>query len=353
MAIENEPSQKADTSSISSSASSPENSSEGSSASSQGTGLLPAYLAVGEDALKQQHVIERLRKRIASLGDLSLNENTFSTDQAQAADIINACNTMPFLSECRLVFVKDAQNLDKASSEAIIKYLDNPSDTTVLLLSAKTLKKTTRLYKAFARLDKKAIIECGAKTKRDLPSYIRNLATGHQSTISAQAANELLARKGEDTVCLDAEVKKLVSIVGKGKTIEIEDVKRYCARTSEVKPWELADALANKDSKQAFVLLSLMPSQSLFGLLPLCMKRIREMIKVKDLGANPSSAAIAQMLGKPEWMVKNYPAQCSNFTLAQLTDILIEACELEEKMKSGFDQQKAFELWLGRACMAK
>ena len=310
--------------------------------------FLPAYLAIGEDSLKQEHVIERLRKRIAALGDLSLNENIFSSETASGAEIVNACNTMPFLCDYRLVYVKDAQKLDKASSEAIIKYLDDPSETTVLLVSAKTLKKTTRLYKAF---DKKAIIDCGARAKRDLPAHIREIATSHGSTISAQAATELLSRKGEDTVFLDAEIQKLISIKGKGKTIEVSDVKRYCARTSEVKPWELADALANRDAKHAFTLLYQMPSQSLFGLLPLCMKRIREMIKVKDLGQRPSAAAIAKMLGKPEWMVKNYPAQCGKFSLAELTNILLEGAKLEQKMKSGFDQQMGFELWLGKACM--
>ena len=67
--------------------------------------LIPAYLIVGEDALKRSTVLRRLRERLAQYGDLSFNSDTFDGETALGADIVSACNTMPFASEKRLVYV--------------------------------------------------------------------------------------------------------------------------------------------------------------------------------------------------------------------------------------------------------
>ena len=39
--------------------------------------LLPVYLIVGEDALKRDTVMKRLRARLSSMGDLSFNADEF------------------------------------------------------------------------------------------------------------------------------------------------------------------------------------------------------------------------------------------------------------------------------------
>ena len=106
--------------------------------------LIPAYLIVGEDALKRSTVQRRLRERLAQYGDLSFNSDTFDGETALGADIVSACNTMPFASEKRLVYVRDADKLKKADSEELVAYLDSPSDQTVLALEAEKLAKNTR-----------------------------------------------------------------------------------------------------------------------------------------------------------------------------------------------------------------
>ena len=45
--------------------------------------LLPVYLIVGEDALKRDTVMKRLRARLSSMGDLSFNADEFDGETAQ------------------------------------------------------------------------------------------------------------------------------------------------------------------------------------------------------------------------------------------------------------------------------
>ena len=111
----------------------------GAMSDSQHTDLLPAYLAVGEDALKREAVIARLKARLATMGDLSFNSDEFDGEVAEGAAIAAACNTMPFASPVRLVYVRNADKLKKADAEELVNYLKAPSATTVLACEAEKL----------------------------------------------------------------------------------------------------------------------------------------------------------------------------------------------------------------------
>mgnify|MGYP000270170979 CR=1 FL=1 len=62
--------------------------------------LLPVYLIVGEDALKRDTVMKRLRARLSSMGDLSFNADEFDGETAQGGDIVTACNTVRLRALC-------------------------------------------------------------------------------------------------------------------------------------------------------------------------------------------------------------------------------------------------------------
>ena len=142
----------------------------GAMSDSQHTDLLPAYLAVGEDALKREAVIARLKARLATMGDLSFNSDEFDGEVAEGAAIAAACNTMPFASPVRLVYVRNADKLKRADAEELVNYLKAPSATTVLACEAEKLAKNTRLYKALAAAGPKAVIDCAPPKSWSCPS---------------------------------------------------------------------------------------------------------------------------------------------------------------------------------------
>ena len=135
--------------------------------------LLPAYLINGEDQLKRETVLKRLRSRLEAMGDLDFNCDTFDGKDALGGDIVAACNTMPFGIDKRLVIVRNADDLKKADSEALVAYLASPADFTVLALLANKLAKNTRLYKAAAAVGPKAVIDCAPRKAYELPSQVR------------------------------------------------------------------------------------------------------------------------------------------------------------------------------------
>ena len=157
-------------------------------ASKKNNPLLPVYLISGEDELKRETVVKRLRKRISTYGDLAFNSDVFAGEKATGEEIVAAANTLPFASEVRLVQVNNVDKLRKADAEALISYLASPSQTTVLALIAQKLPKNTRLYKAVSGFGKDAVIDCAPFQAKDLNAAVRSMALTHGVTFTEGAA---------------------------------------------------------------------------------------------------------------------------------------------------------------------
>lgn len=308
--------------------------------------LLPVYLVVGEDALKRDTVMKRLRTRLSAMGDLSFNSDEFSGETASGVDIVTACNTLPFASPVRLVEVRAADKLKKPDAEELVAYLNAPNNSTVLALVADKLAKSTRLYKAIAQHGKTAVIDCTPLKRYELPKTVRAMAVGHGVTLTEGAALQLVDLVGEDTVHLDNEIKKIALAHRGADAVNEHEVVAMVSRTAEVKPWEFVDAFAARDTRKCLLYLGRMDSVSPHALLAMCTTRLRELICARSMAARGNPRGVATALKMPDWRVKNHAAWARGFTGGELRAALISARDTEQAMKSGADPQAAFLDWV-------
>lgn len=311
------------------------------------TNFLSAYLINGEDELKRETVLKRLHARMSELGDMDFNCDTFDGETALGDDIVTACNTMPFASEKRLVIVQAADSLKKADSEALVTYLSEPSPTTVLALVAKKLAKNTRLYKAVAAVGKQAVIDCAPAKKYELPKKVRAMATSHGVTMGDAAAERLVELVGENTVRLDAELRKLALAHAGNQAVSVAEVEALVVRSAEVKPWEFTDAFAARNVSLCIELLGKMESASPYALIGMCITRLRELITCRALAARGQSdaKALAAHMKVPEWRVKNHTNWARQWSSAELRQALSTARDAERAMKTGANPEAAFLEW--------
>ncbi|MDD6729316.1 MAG: DNA polymerase III subunit delta [Eggerthellaceae bacterium] len=307
--------------------------------------LLPAYLVTGTDELKRQTVVKRLRDRLSAEGDLSMNMDTFAGDTAEGADIVAACNTLPFLSEHRLVQVDAADKLKKADQDLVIAYLASANPSTVLCLVTTGLAKNTRLYKAVKKLGDAAIVECAPPKRRDLPALVRSMAMAHGATITPSGANLLVDLVGENTVELDAQLQKLALAHRGEDPITDNEVASMVGRTSEAKPWEFVDAFCTRNIKKALAVESHLGDKSVFGVFSMTITRIRELMIAQSLLERGSIGQLPEILHVPSWRVKNHARWARAFTKQELHEALKSARDTEQAMKSGSDPHIAFQQW--------
>ncbi len=309
--------------------------------------LLPAYLIVGEDLLKQRRVIERLRESASKLGDLEFNHDRFDGESASGADVAAACNTLPFMSDVRLVEVAQADKMRKEDSEALVDYLAHPSPSTVLALIADKLAKNTRLYKAVAGVGKTAVIDCAPMKSYELAKAVRSMAPGHGFTMTAAAADKLVEFVGADTVRIDSELRKLAfSHAGTSAPVTDRDIESMVARTSELAPWNFVDALARRDVAACVGMYPRLGKNPAYGLITLCATRMRELVLAKTIEQRGDSTPLERVLGGPSWRYKNHASDARRFTLAELEGALVSLRDAERAMKSGSDPDRTFMDWV-------
>lgn len=309
-----------------------------------------AFLINGEDALAREKFLVRLRERAAAYGDIDFNCDAFDGETALGGEIVDACNTVPFASEIRLVIVQNADRLKKADAEELVSYLKSPCESTVLALVAEKLAKNTRLYKAAAASGPKAVIDCSPVKSWELPKKVREMATGHGITLTPSAASLLVELVGENTVHLDAELKKLALSHTAKQSIGDAEIRALVMRSAEAKPWDFTAAFAERDLAAALKILSRLDSSSPYSLLGMTVTRVRELISYHALArrGQSSAKAFAAAMKMPEWKVKNHPAWAKKWSAAELRAALSSARDTERAMKSQSDADVLFRDWVIR-----
>lgn len=313
--------------------------------------LLPAYLIVGPDELKRSQAVARLRARVDGPFAAFNLEEIQATGDLDEVSVLASLNTLPMGGDRRVVVIEPADKLPKAVSEAIVRYLENPNESCTLALVATTLAKTTRLYKAVAKVGARSVIECAARKGRDLPPYVQKLAAAHGVSIDFDAARELVARVGESTTMLDTQVSTLAALLGGSGVITRDFVEGHVARVAEVKPWEFLDRLSERDAHRALALYRLLDGSAL-GLLSLMTGRLRELVCARSLSSRGASAALAEELGKKDWQVKNHLRWSRGFSDGELEGLLAECAGAERALKSGADERTVMVRLISRICGA-
>ena len=312
--------------------------------------LLAAYLAVGPDELKRKETLSRLKARAAGPFEAFNLEEIEASADLEPQTLLSSLNTLPMGADRRIVVVENAEKLPKPVSEALVKYLANPNEACTLCLTATTLAKTTRLYKALAKVGPKAVIDCSAKKGRDLLPYVQKLARSHNLTISSDAASELTARVGESSTMLDTQLASLSALLGGGGNVTLGLVESNVARVAEVKPWEFLDRLAQRDLARSLQLLRLLDGGSAIGLCSLVCGRVRELICAKSLAARGEGGLVAKELKKQDWQVRNLGRWASNFRDGELEHLLSECADADAALKSGADERSTLTALVCSVC---
>lgn len=312
--------------------------------------LLAAYLAVGPDELKRKETLSRLKARAAGPFEAFNIEEIEASADLEPQTLLSSLNTLPMGADRRFVIVENAEKLPKPVSEALVKYLANPNEACTLCLTATTLAKTTRLYKALAKVGPKAVIDCSAKKGRDLLPYVQKLARSHNLTISSDAASELTARVGESSTMLDTQLASLSALLGGGGNVTLGLVESNVARVAEVKPWEFLDRLAQRDLARSLQLLRLLEDGSAIGLCSLICGRVRELICAKSLAARGEGGLVAKELRKQDWQVRNLGRWAGNFRDGELELLLSKCADADAALKSGADERSTLTALVCSVC---
>lgn len=321
------------------------------------------YLLHGNDEFTNREHLKKLRQQ----GNFEYNQDTYSGAEADLATITTTCSTYPFLTEQRLVVVdglpkvrrgetsKVGSTVPQRASQALpvqdtgevanksrkskkgvkgsatgragfekglVDYVPLlPDSTTLVVLVDDILDATHPLLKA--ALAHGRVIASILPKGVALESWIKKRAKASGVTIHPEAATLLANFTGSQLRLLANELDKLATYVGEGGTITENDVRKLSAQVQEARIFDLTDALAQRNRKQALDILHdlLADGEPPLKLISTITSQVRSLLLVKELAQKGmSSAQIASTIGIAPFVAEKTLRQVGNFTLSQLED---------------------------------
>jgi len=317
------------------------------------------YLFFGEEQyIKQQ----ALNKTIEAMVDPSLKDLNYAQIDGTDVDldtIINACETLPFMADKRLVVVKDLSILNGRSDDNIdedrfLEYIKKMSETTCLILYCRNgLDKRKKIYKYINKTGK--AFEFNHLMGRDLYTWINQTVEHQGKKISYNAIGYLVDRVGNDLNDISNELKKLISYVGPSREIDIKAIDQIVTPTLEQSIFQLVDAIGEKRSSQALMVLGNLINdggQAAFPILAMIARQFRLILQCKEYrekGYNQN--IIATKLNQRPFVIKKCLSQARNFTIEQLKKGLELCLQADYHIKTGKIQDSmALELIIIKMC---
>lgn len=314
--------------------------------------LKPVYLIYGGEQLLLERAVRRLKSRLQEVADLDFNFDVFDGDSADIDAILTAANTLPFMSEKRLVVVRDADKLPASALAALAEYAADPADHTCLVLVARKIARNTRLFKAVDALG--GTFEYCAPKRSEYPARVAGMFEERGRHVDLDAAGVLVRAVGRDLRRLEMEVEKIVAYTGEATTLTREDVAAVMSFIAPASVFDLLDAIGSRDSRISLMLIAELTGQgeSVHGLHAMAVRHTRSLLAARALlDRGMHSAALGHELGLPDWQAKKLAHQAGRFVAAELVDALRGAAAAELDMKtSQADARLVLERWVVSVC---
>ncbi len=319
--------------------------------------VLPVYLFFGDEEFLIQECVDLIIAKTVDPGSRDFNFNTVYCKGTPGAEIVNLCQTLPFMAERRLVIAKEVDALKAADLEAVSAYLRDPSPATCLVMVANQ-----------PRFDKKAVISAveshGAVTRffalldREMLPWIEGRVKARGLAIQREAAQFVWQTLGNDLQAVSNELEKVLIAVKDRRTITFEDVKAVVGNFREYTPFDLADAIGKKRREEAFLILTrlIQEGESPIGLVGSIAWNFRRLLQAKamtDRGVGPDDAM--KKLRPPVifHQASSFKEQMRSRSLSDLKKAFEVLLEADRKLKSsGTSGRLILERTILRLCEA-
>ena len=322
------------------------------------------YLIHGEDNLSRREAVKALLPPPGSDDELGVS---IFDGGADVQEVIQACNTLPFLTGKRYVLLRnfiaantrrgkgaaeDEEEVQEPSDEGrdrkrpvqtLRDYLPNVPDSTVLIVEETGKAPANSVLVKFAKANGEEQ-EFQPLIGAQLSQWIRAQFEARQTPVHPHAVQTLMNYVGSDLLLLQQEIDKLCAYAS-GQQVQQQDVADMVASAEEARVWDMIDDAAAGRAKEAVTRLRQVLADSAnppLRTLGAITSRFRTLLLIKELvDQRQSDFAIAKQTGQQDWSVRNTRPLARHFKLEQLkriyerllaTDIALKRSPLDDKL---------------------
>ena len=210
----------------------------------------PLYVLVGTERFLRDTAARSITE-VALHATLlrEFNEASFNLGRDSVHAAIVAAEQLPMMSERRVIRIRDFGRLRENDEETLIRYLNNPAPSTVMILIADDLDKRKKSTKAL--LDNAVVVDFPSLKDAEAKTWARSRLKELKVTADDPVLSEIVTLVGTDVQTLFNELDKLASAVAGTGRITSAVVDELIGRSRELSNFELGDHLLANNRKRA------------------------------------------------------------------------------------------------------
>jgi len=300
--------------------------------------ILPLYLFFGEEEFLIQEALDLITATVVDPGARDFNFNTCYCRDTSASEVVNLAQTLPFMSEKRLVIAREIDAFKAADLDELVPYLNDPSPSTCLVMVSNQ-----------ARYEKKGVLSAveahGAVVRiyqlldREIVGWIEGWARTRGLSMQRDAAQYLWQAIGNELQKIKNELEKVELHLKGRKAVTFEDVKSVVGDFREYSTFDLAAALGRKDREKAFLILSrlMQEGEQPVGLLGSIAWNFRRLLQAKAMEAAGMGADEVMKKLRPPVIFHQtalFKSQMKSYTLDELRGAFSVMLSTDRALKS-------------------
>jgi len=304
----------------------------------------------GEEQYLVRWAVDAMVERYIQPGLQQFNCSVLTRETASIENIVTQCETLPMLSEKRIVIIEGfpaakenaRENYTEGEEQQLMDYLKELPDSCFLILIADAVDKRKKLYKTIASLG--GCYEFSRLDEGELQKFIQKRLRQSRKTASASVIREMIAMSGyfdkqsDYTLYnLDNDLKKLIAH-SDGDEVRMSDVTGGLSGNTESYVFDMIDAISRNRKDEAFMLLHnlLSSGENLHKLLGLICSHYEILLMVKEMreeGFRPDE--MKALTGAHEYRIKIAGQLSVRYSIDQLRRILSHCFTVDKHIKSG------------------
>ncbi len=309
--------------------------------------IAEAYIFFGPEEFVKEKAFEALKKKLLSGAPEELNFTVMPSD-ASLGCISDACMTMPFMAERRLVLVKDhklfAESAKGAGSDAdalepFIKSLRDMLCTVVFYITGNADKRRAS-FKTLSSAAEPVSFE--RLEERELVRWIVSSAKRKGKKISDNDARQLVFYTGSELFVLDNELEKLSAFAGSAESITLDDIQSLVRPSLEYNVFQMSDAFFRGDKKTGMLMLGTILDEGdhPLAIIGAMASRYRTLLQAKTLLESGCSKDMTIRRMGSTYPAKLAVSACDRFSDEKLHNAVKSLARADIDIKSGNCNEK-------------
>lgn len=319
--------------------------------------LQPVYLLYGTEALLMDDVVQAIQNVALPQGVDDFNFMRFHFDETPIQHAVHEAETIPFMSERKLLVVQNVAAFTSAKSprvdhdpDVLQAYLENPAPYTTLVMTVQAEKLDERKKLTKVAQQKTSVVQFISLKENECRDWIAGEVRRQGSSITGDGIGRLILSVGTNLRLLRSEIEKLALYAGPDGTIDESAVDLLATRTMEQNIFVFIDEVVRVRVDRAMRMMYdlLKNKEEPIKLLFMIARQIRIMLQIKvQSGRGYNLTQIAGQIGVHPYAAKIANEQGNRFSTRELEKLLFELAELDYKIKTGqIGDRTALEMFL-------